>query len=150
MESSPAGSHDVLKNALYQTSVGVALRQQQDRQEPARARSHGGHIVGIDVDRVPAQVFGGKGDGIAFRHQVAVPHIDDRRIFAEARPHQQAGITSRDAGEQPVEHIRRQFSGRIFFPHGLHTALIVSFEGRGKSKFQLLWLQPRPNCELSA
>ena len=50
------------------------------------ARSAGGSdIVGVDVDRVPANLVGGEGDGIGLGHQVDPAHVDDRCVLAHLR-----------------------------------------------------------------
>ena len=42
-----------------------------------------GDIVGVDVDRVPADILAGEGDGIGFGDQETVAAVDDGGVLAQ-------------------------------------------------------------------
>jgi hypothetical protein len=77
----PAGGEDLLGDGQWQVRRR-ALRQQEGRQEPARGRAPRGHVVGIEVDGVPADVGGGEGDGVAGQDERAVPHPHGGGVLA--------------------------------------------------------------------
>ena len=78
------------KDASHQRGRGLALGQQHRVEHPQRARAAGGHVVGVDIDGIPADLVGGKGDGVGLDDHVAVAHVDDGHILAHARPGDQA------------------------------------------------------------
>jgi len=98
------------ENSIHQGCVGLAFRQQQRGQEPARRSSAAGHIVGIDVHRVPADFVGGEGDGIGLGDQVAVSHVNYRRIFAQSGADDETPIGTGIRRQQPGQMVGRQLT----------------------------------------
>jgi hypothetical protein len=52
--------------------VSCGSPEKQDNEEPQRARAQDGDIVGVDVDGVPADVLGGKGDRIRRDEEITI------------------------------------------------------------------------------
>ena len=80
-----AGAERVAEDVAYKGGPRPALREQERRQKPARARTECGDIVGVDVDGVPAEALGGESDGVGLRHEVPVAPVNHRRVFTQAR-----------------------------------------------------------------
>ena len=102
---------DVGKDALGHLRSRSSGRQEHRRQEPARRRTHHRDVVGVHIDRIPPDLVGGKGDGVGFGDQVAVAKIKHGGILAGARPHDDARIAGREAGEKLFEQRQRQLAG---------------------------------------
>ena len=96
----------------HRVLVGAALGQQQRGEEPAGRAPRTSDVVGVDVQRVPAEVVGGERDRIGGGHQVAVADVDDRRVLADARPHDHARIAGRVLVEDGLQERRRGASRR--------------------------------------
>ena len=75
-----AGRDDLLEDGLRLFGYG-AFWQQYRSQEPPGGRPHAGHVVGVDLDGVPPDEVGGKGDGIGLGHQHLFTHLDDRGVL---------------------------------------------------------------------
>src|SRR4029450_3054618 len=71
---------------------GGGGRQEQRREEPSRARAPHRDVVGIDVERVPADLGGRERDRIAGGDEISVAHVDDRGIFTDPGPDDDAGL----------------------------------------------------------
>jgi len=67
----PAGVSQAGKYAVHQVGVGFRFGKQYGREEPPGRRAHGGDVVGVDIDGVPADFLGGEGDGVGFRNECA-------------------------------------------------------------------------------
>ena len=72
--------------------AGRSGGQEQRRQEPARARAAHHDVVRIDVERVPADLGGREGNGIAGGDEISVAHVDDGGIFTDPGTDDDAGI----------------------------------------------------------
>ena len=85
-----------------------------EAREEAGGRSHGGDVVGVDVDGVPAGLVGGEGDRVGLGDHAAVPEADDRGVLADAGRNQQALVLSGGvAGQQALEQLRWELAGRV-------------------------------------
>ena len=81
--------------------VRAALGQQGGDEEPAGSRAHGGQVVGVDVDDVPADAVGGERDGVGLGDQaVAVAHADGADVAPDSGADDDAVVAGRDAGQQ--------------------------------------------------
>jgi hypothetical protein len=54
----------------------VVFRQQQDDEEPQRARAEDGHVVRVDVHGVPTDVIGGERDGVGRDDEIPIASLD--------------------------------------------------------------------------
>ena len=85
--------------------------------ELAEERAHAGlvrgarydDVVGVDVQRVPAELVGRERDGIARDDQVAIADVDDGGVLADARPHDHPRIARRVL----VENRLQQIAGKL-------------------------------------
>ena len=80
-------------------------RQQEGREEPARARAAHGDVIGVDLERVPADLVRGEGDRVRRRHEIAVAHVDDRCVFTDFRTDDDAGIPERVLVEDRLQRL---------------------------------------------
>ena len=64
---------------------GGTFRKEQHHKEPQGPGAHDGHVVGIDVDRIPPDVIGGKRDGVGRDDQATVARIDDGCVLSNLR-----------------------------------------------------------------
>ena len=103
---------DLREDRFGQFRGGLPGRQQHRRQEPTRLPAHHRDVVGVDVDRVPADLIGGEGDRIGLGNQVAVAEIEHGGVFAGARPDDDARVVRREAGQQSFQKRQRQLAGR--------------------------------------
>src|SRR5207244_7195073 len=85
--------------------------EQQTGLKPARARAHSRHVIRIDMDRVPTDLFGGKCDGISFGDQILRAEIDDGAVLAEARADQYLRVRRAVEGDTGLEKIDGKFTG---------------------------------------
>ena len=92
MSKSLGGLVDGAENGLRQLGCGAFCGEEDGAEEEAGRRSHGGNVVGIDVDRVPANLVAGKSDGVGLGHEQAVAAVDDRCVLAHGRWHEQAFV----------------------------------------------------------
>ena len=92
--------------------VGSPLGEQQGSQKPARRRPAHDDVVGVDVQRVPAQVVGGKGDGIGGGDQVAIAEVDHGGVLAHAWPHDHPGIVAGLLVEDRLQQITGKLTDR--------------------------------------
>src|SRR3972149_2427763 len=77
-----------LAEDLLGLPFGCPVGQDHGGEEPGRARSHAGDVVRVDVDRVPADVVAGEGDGVRLGHQqpLAAGANDGRAAPARGAP----------------------------------------------------------------
>jgi hypothetical protein len=80
------------KNVLYQGSGGPGLWQQQGGQEPARRAPHDGDVVGVHRDGIVPNGIGRKRDGIGFRNEETVTHVNHGGVLAYTRPNEHTWI----------------------------------------------------------
>ena len=90
----------------------LALGQEHRGEEPQRARAAHGQVIGVHVQRVPARLVGREGDGIGRRHQVAIPHVDDRGVLAHPRTHHHARVLRHVLVEEALEQLGAQLAHR--------------------------------------
>ena len=62
------GLVDGAENGCCKLGRGAFLGEEDGAEEEAGRRPHGGNVVGIDVDCVPANLVAGKGDGVGLGH----------------------------------------------------------------------------------
>src|SRR5256886_6650587 len=74
---------------------GRAGWKQERREEPTRTRAAYGDVIGVDLERVPADLVGGERDRVGGGHEIAVAHVDDRRVLTDLRTDDDAGIPER-------------------------------------------------------
>jgi len=92
----------------HQFGSGGSLWQQQSWHPPTRPGSGAGNVVGIHVNRVPADLIGGKRDGVRFGDEIAVGRDrHDSDVLPNARTHNDGRIGGSIECEQPS-----QVSGR--------------------------------------
>ena len=85
--------------------------QQQRGQEPAGTGPAHRDVVGVDVQRVPAQLVSGEGDRIGGGHEIAIAEVDDGGVLAHPRPHEHPRIMARVLVENGLQQIGRQLAG---------------------------------------
>jgi hypothetical protein len=66
----PAGSRKLGEDLLHLGRPRLTFGQKEGRQEPPGDSSRGGNVVGVDVDRVPADLVRREGDGVCLRCEV--------------------------------------------------------------------------------
>jgi len=124
--------------------VAPALGQEHRRHEPARLGAAHGEVVGVDVQRVPAHLVGGKGDGIGRGDEIAVAHVEHGGILAHLRSHDHARVGRHVFGEQSLE----QLGGELAHGekrHGLRSIGAAGDEGQGAASVAYdtaLWQAP--------
>ena len=88
----PAGPGNLLEDRLHHFRVRLALGQKQSGQKPAGRSAHRRDVIGIDLDRIPADLSGGKCDRIGFGNQISIAKGNDRGVFADSRFDHKPGI----------------------------------------------------------
>jgi len=107
------GIGDLLKDAVYEGAICPAIGQKQHGHEPSWSCTATGQVVGADVDSVPPQLLGGKRDRVGLRHEVAIAHIDDCRVLADAGANDDARVRPGMALQQVGEQGHRKLAHRI-------------------------------------
>ena len=59
---------------------GISLREQDGHQEPARDSPGSGNVIGINLDGIPADLLGDKGDRVRFKDQTVVSKGQDGTV----------------------------------------------------------------------
>jgi len=90
---------DLRHDGPGQVRRSLAFGEQRCDQQPARARSGGGDVVGIDLHEVVPDLIRGEGDGIGFVHGQALSGVDDRAIQADARTEQYPRVVNGRTGQ---------------------------------------------------
>ena len=102
---------DLAEDGLGHRGSRLSRGQQHRRQKPARDGAHDGHVVCIDVDRVPPDLARGKRDRVRLSHQVMVTEVKDGGILACARPDDDARVIRRKTGQQLIQERERELAG---------------------------------------
>src|SRR3989442_1413434 len=84
---------------------GRAGWKQERREEPTRTRAAYGDVIGVDLERVPADLVGGERDRVGGGHEIAVAHVDDRRVLTDLRTDDDAGIPERVLVEDRLQRL---------------------------------------------
>src|SRR5215510_13471802 len=100
------------KNVLYQSSGGPGLWQQQCGQEPTRRTPHGRDVVGVHRDGIVPNGISRKRDGIGFRNEEAVTHVNHGGVLAYTRPNEHTRICGHVLCQESSEEGRRKLAGR--------------------------------------
>jgi len=90
---------------LHVRFLTLALGQEHGGEKPARRRPAHGQVVGVDVQRVPAHLVGGEGDGIGRRHEIAIAHVQDGGVLADLRAHDHSRIGADVLAEESLEEL---------------------------------------------
>src|SRR5438876_5953893 len=64
-----------------------------------------GDVIGVDLERVPADLVGGERDRVGGGHEIAVAHVDDRRVLTDLRTDDDAGIPERVLVEDRLQRL---------------------------------------------
>ena len=80
-----AGLRQLGEELLHVRLLALALGQEHGGHEPSRSGATNGQVVGVDVQRVPAHLVGGEGDGIGRGDEVAIAHVQDGGVLAHLR-----------------------------------------------------------------
>src|SRR3989304_9663486 len=65
---------------------GLARREEDGREEVLRLSPHGGDVVRVHLDGVPADALGEEGYGIGGEEEIVIAAVDSGRIFAHRGP----------------------------------------------------------------
>src|SRR5438477_405053 len=84
---------------------GRAGWKQERREEPTRTRAAYGDVIGVDLERVPADLVGGERNRVGGGHEIAVAHVDDRRVLTDLRTDDDAGIPERVLVEDRLQRL---------------------------------------------
>ena len=104
-----AGSRELPGQLIDQGGRRFPFREEEGGHQPARPGPSRGDIVNVDLEQVPADCVGGKGDRVGFYHPKAVAHLDHRAVKAD--PRAQADL--RIVGGQPAKHALQQLWGQF-------------------------------------
>jgi hypothetical protein len=108
----------------------VVFWKEHDDEEPQWPCAHNGNIVGIDVNRVAADVIRGEGDGIGSDHEISISGIDNSCVFANLRSDQQAWIKPWRSLQQRSQLLRRKFTdGQKVRRIASHALMIIDGPG---------------------
>ena len=99
------------KNVLHQGSGGPGLWQQQRGQEPARRTPHDRNVVGVHRDGIVPNGIGRKRDGIGFRNEEAVAHVNHGGVLAHTRPNEHTRIRGHVLRQESSEEGSRKLAG---------------------------------------
>ena len=89
---------------------GEAIGEQDGSQEPLGYTAGTRQVVGVDLNGVPADVVGGKGNGVGFSDEKAVAHVDDGGVFADLGAEEYTGVGYTGLGQEPLEELGRELS----------------------------------------
>lgn len=115
-----ARARELFEQQLHARLARAPVRQKERREEPERPRSPHRHVIGIDVERVPADLVRREGDGIGRGDEVAVAHVEDGSVLAYLGPHDHARVVRRVLAEESLEQLGPQFAYRQR-RHGLRS-----------------------------
>jgi hypothetical protein len=102
---------DIVEDVVNGSAVR-ALGHHHGGEKPQGPSAHHRDVVGVDVNGVPADAIGGKGDWIGGDDEPAPVHRDDCRVLAGPRANQQSGIPWSDAREHRFQVRRGELAGR--------------------------------------
>ena len=74
-----AGPRNLVEDRFHLWPVRLSLGEKQRGQKPAGRSAHDRDVVGIDLHRIPADIFGREGDGVGFGDQIPVAEGNNRR-----------------------------------------------------------------------
>ena len=106
-----AGLANLREDLLGQVGGGLSFREEDRGQEPAWARAHHAHVVGVDLHRVPADFFGGEGDGVGGGYQEALSEADDGGVFPKAGTDDYVIVPGRKGAEQTGQQVGGNLAG---------------------------------------
>src|SRR2546422_726166 len=100
-----AGGVELVEERRDRGLGGRAGWKQERREEPTRTRAAYGDVIGVDLERVPADLVGGERDRVGGGHEIAVAHVDDRRVLTDLRTDDDAGIPERVLVEDRLQRL---------------------------------------------
>jgi hypothetical protein len=105
-----AGLGQLGEELLHVGFLALALGQEHGGHEPSRSGATNGQVVGIDVQRVPAHLVGGEGDGIGSGDEVAIAHVQNGGILAHLWSDHYAWIGGDVLGKEALEELGGQLA----------------------------------------
>ena len=126
-----AGLCNLGEDGFDQRHRGRPFRQQQSGEKPLRLTTASGNIVSIDHHGVVTNGIGGKGDRVRLGDQIAVAHVDDRRVFSHGWSDDDTRIRPGVGGEQALQQLWREFA---WFENG-HKRILPALRTAGSYRW---------------
>ncbi len=121
---------ELREERAHRRLAGAPLGQETRGEEPPRRGPADGEVVGVDDQSIPAEILGHECDRVGGRDEVAVAHVEDGRILADARADDHARVRGVLVRQEVAQEVRPELAERERRRHASRVSIARPFEAR--------------------